>query len=203
MSWQDPINNNYISMLEGYAQNYMNPNSQYNRGQYNNFKQMGVDNAGQTYNQGLRMQAMGQNPFATQQYREALSNATGQAQDAYMQQNQQSQSLGAGMLGMANQTRQQLAQQMQQQAQMDREYRQHKRGQWLGLLGTLGSAAITGPLGGIMGKGLLGLAGKFGNLFRRTSSPGWRGFEYTGDAPEISQCMFPSPFGPDYKLGDD
>ena len=179
MSWQDPINNNYISMLEGYAQNYMNPNSQYNRGQYNNFKQMGVDNAGQTYNQGLRMQAMGQNPFATQQYRGALSNATGQAQDAYMQQNQQSQGLGAGLLGMANQTRQQLAQQMQQQAQWDREYKQHKRGQWLGLLGTLGSAAFTGPLGGIMGKGLLGLAGKVGDLFGGSSG-------YTGSYQGVS-----------------
>lgn len=201
MSWQDPISNNYISMLEGYAKNYMDPASQYNRGQYNNFKQMGTDNAAQTYNQGMRMQAMGQNPFANQQYQGALSDATGQAHGAYMQQNQQSQQLGTGMLGMANRTRGQLSQQMQQQAQWDREYKQHKKGQWLGLLGTLGSAAVTGPLGGMLGGGLLGLASKLGGMFGGNSSPGWRGPEYTGNAPEISQGMFQSPFGSGYSLG--
>lgn len=155
MAYNDYYNTNpsgagggYISMLEGYAKNYMDPNSQYNKGQYNQFKQMGTDNAAMQGQQGMRMQAAGQNPFANEQYRASMSDATGQAHNAYMQHNQQSQQLGTGMLGMGMQARMQMSQQAQQQEQWEKERKQQGIGQWMGLGGTLLSAALLGPMGG-------------------------------------------------------
>ena len=174
MSYNDYYNTNpsgaggeYISMLEGYARNYMNPNSQYNRGQYNQFKQMGTDNAAMQGQQGMRMQAAGVNPFANDQYRAALSDATGQAHNAYMQQNQHSQQLGTSMLGMGLQARTQMAQQQQQQEQWKAEMKQQKLGQWMGLGGTLLSAALMGPMGEMAGNGISSL---FKKMFRKNNN---------------------------------
>lgn len=210
MAWSDYYNTQpqgssggYISMLEGYAQNYMNPNSQYNRGQFNQFNQMGQDSAAAQGQQGLRMQAAGQNPFANQQYRAASAEGVGQAHNAYMQQNQQSQAIGANYNQMAMQTRMQMAQQAQQQAQMDREYKQHRMGQWLGLGGTLMSAALTGPIGGAAATGLKSLftkkpvavsttgaqfAGPQNQQYAVPDTSGWR-----SNSPMANNQLGPSP----------
>jgi len=180
MAYNDYYNTNpsgagggYISMLEGYAKNYMDPNSQYNKGQYNQFKQMGTDNAAMQGQQGMRMQAAGQNPFANEQYRASMSDATGQAHNAYMQQNQQSQQLGTGMLGMSMQARMQMAQQEQQQQQWEAEQKQQKLGQWMGLGGTLLGAAAMGPMGGMFGKWAgKGIGNVFNSIFGKKDTTG-------------------------------
>lgn len=149
-SWASYMNNRqsspYINMLEGYARNYMDPNSPYNMKQFAGLRSEGRSAAGQQFNQGMKMSAAGQNPFANQQYQGAISSNRDAAMNARNQQTNTNQQLGQGMLGMGMQARATQGGMHQQQQQWDREYRQHERGQWLGLLGTLASAGIMGPL---------------------------------------------------------
>lgn len=140
----------YISMLEGIAQGYMNPNSFYNQSMYERYKRAGQDAAGQQFQQGMKMQSAGVNPFANQQYRANMANYNDQAMNNWQQGMHGNQQLGTGMLGMGLQARTQHSTQLQQQKQWNREYKQHRTGQWLGLAGTLGSAALLGGgLGGL------------------------------------------------------
>lgn len=149
-SWAGYMNNRqsspYINMLEGYARNYMDPNSPYNMKQFAGLRGEGRSAAGQQFNQGMKMSAAGQNPFANQQYQGAMRSNVDSAMVARNQQTNANQQLGQGMLGMGMQARATQAGMSQQQQQWDREYKQHERGQWLGLAGTLLSAGIMGPL---------------------------------------------------------
>lgn len=149
-SWAGYMNNRqsspYINMLEGYARNYMDPNSPYNMKQFAGLRGEGRSAAGQQFNQGMKMSAAGQNPFANQQYQGAMRSNVDSAMGARNQQTNTNQQLGQGMLGMGMQARATQAGMSQQQQQWDREYKQHETGQWLGLAGTLLSAGIMGPL---------------------------------------------------------
>lgn len=85
------------------GQQFLDPNSSRNRGMYNNLKQMGIDAIAQQYISGARMGAMGQNPFAQQQWRSGMANNLGQTQSAYTSGLQQNYSVGSGLLGQAMQ----------------------------------------------------------------------------------------------------
>lgn len=156
MAWnnylKDQKSSPYISMLEGYGKNYMNPNSSYNAGMFDKAMRSGREAAGQSYNQGMRMQAAGVNPFANQQYRASINGARDASYGQYQSGMAQNQQMGQSMLGMGMQARMQQAQMEQQQKQWDREYRQHERGQWMTLGGTLASGMI--QPGGLLGKAI-------------------------------------------------
>jgi hypothetical protein len=153
-SWAGYMNNRYsspyINMLEGYARNYMDPNSPYNMKQFAGLRGEGRSAAGQQFNQGMKMSAAGQNPFANQQYQGAMRSNVDSAMMARNQQTNTNQQLGQGMLGMGMQARATQAGMSQQQQQWDREYKQHEKGQWMGLAGTLLTAGISGPLAASM-----------------------------------------------------
>jgi hypothetical protein len=155
-SWADYMNNRqsspYINMLEGYARNYMDPNSPYNMKQFAGLRGEGRSAAGQQFNQGMKMSAAGQNPFANQQYQGAMRSNVDSAMMARNQQTNTNQQLGQGMLGMGMQARATQAGMSQQQQQWDREYKQHETGQWLALGGTLLGAGISGPLASMLQK---------------------------------------------------
>ena len=159
MGWRDyysmtPKNRpgGYISMFDGYARNYLDPNSTYNTGMRRDFNKQGQDIASNQYRQGMRMQAAGVNPFASEQYRQASGQARESSMGAYNESVRQSQGLGQNMLGMGLQARTQMSQQEQQQKQWDRELRQHDRGQALSLAGTLMGAALIGGPGEALGR---------------------------------------------------
>lgn len=153
-SWAGYMNNRYsspyINMLEGYARNYMDPNSPYNMKQFAGLRGEGRSAAGQQFNQGMKMSAAGQNPFANQQYQGAMRSNVDSAMMARNQQTNANQQLGQGMLGMGMQARATQAGMSQQQQQWDREYKQHEKGQWMGLAGTLLTAGISGPFAASM-----------------------------------------------------
>lgn len=83
------------------GQQFLDPNSSRNRGMYNNLKQMGIDAMAQQYISGARMGAMGQNPFAQQQWRSGMANNLGQTQSAYMSGLQGNYQIGSGLMGQA------------------------------------------------------------------------------------------------------
>jgi hypothetical protein len=83
------------------GKDFLNPQSSVNRGMFNNLKQMGIDAAAQQYMQGARMQAMGQNPFAQDQWKSALSNNLGQTQNAYSGYLNNAYGIGSSLLGQA------------------------------------------------------------------------------------------------------
>ena len=82
---------------------FFDEKSKRNRGMYNSLRQMGVDSAAQQYLSGMRMQAGGQNPFANEQFRSALSSGVGQTQNAYNQYMSNAAGIGSGLYGMAMQ----------------------------------------------------------------------------------------------------
>lgn len=159
MNWRDYYNtitpgssNGYISMFDGYARNYMDPNSKYNTGLRQQFNRQGQDIASSQHAQGMKMQAAGVNPFANQQYRQASGQAREASMGAYNEAVRGNQQLGAGMLGMGLQARTQMSQQEQQHDAMARERAQHERGQWLTLGGTLLGATVMGPVASMFTK---------------------------------------------------
>lgn len=159
MNWRDYYNTNtpgssngYISMFDGYAKNYMDPNSKYNTSLRNQFNRQGQDIASSQHAQGMKMQAAGVNPFANQQYRQASGQAREASMGAYNEAVRSNQQLGAGMLGMGLQARTQMSQQEQQHDAMAKERAQHERGQWLTLGGTLLGASIMGPVASMFTK---------------------------------------------------
>ena len=83
------------------AKEFFDPNSLRNRGMYNTLRNMGIDSAAMQHLGGMRMQAAGQNPFANEQYRSALSNNVQQTQGAYNQYLQNAYGIGSGLLGQA------------------------------------------------------------------------------------------------------
>jgi hypothetical protein len=190
-SWDNYLGGGYISSLEGYAKNYMDPNSQYNQGQYNKFKEAGANTAAQQYQGGLKMQAAGQNPFANEQYQSNMNNYNQQAYDAYNQQMYGNQQLGTGLLGMSQQARIQQANMIQQQKQWDREYKQHKWGQILGLAGTLGGGLLMGGGGGAL-MAMLGMGGEKGIGGNGQSLP----FTETQMTPGSNQYSYSMPKSP-------
>ena len=159
MNWRDYYNtttpgnsNGYISMFDGYARNYMDPNSKYNTGLRHQFNSQGQDMASSQHAQGMKMQAAGVNPFANQQYRQASGQAREASMSAYNEAVRGNQQLGAGMLGMGLQARTQMSQQEQQHDAMAKERAQHERGQWLTLGGTLLGATVMGPVASMFTK---------------------------------------------------
>jgi len=92
----DKVDTSQYSQLGG---EFFNPNSTRNRGMYNSLKQMGIDSVAQQYLSGAKMQAMGQNPFAQDQYRAGLSNSLGQTQNAYNSYMNNAYNTGSGLLG--------------------------------------------------------------------------------------------------------
>jgi hypothetical protein len=181
------------NMLKGYADNYLNRDSEYNRGMFNDYRQQAMDYAGSQGNQGMRMAAAGANPFANEQYRGQMSAGLEQANNAYRVGMRDNQQLGANFMGMANQYK-------MHQEKLDWErkmFRQQKRASFtnnlIGVGGTLLGAALGGPLGAGLGQGILG-------MFKKPSI----GSEaYTGGTPTQSyddwrNSMFPpqSPYGP-------
>jgi len=87
------------SRYMGWGSEFLDPNSTRNRGMYNSLKQMGIDSVAQQYLSGAKMQAMGQNPFAQDQYRAGLSNSLGQTQNAYNSYLNNAYNTGSGLLG--------------------------------------------------------------------------------------------------------
>lgn len=129
-------------------------NSQRNRWMYNNLKQMGVDAIAQQYLNGARMQAQGANPFAQQQFRVGLSDARGQANNAYSAYMNNAYGIGSGLFGQALQGNLANAQ-ARNMALM--QANQNKTDFWSGLLSSVVQAtpfAIWGFPGS--GKGKLG-----------------------------------------------
>jgi len=158
MAWNGYLNEqNVIAPLEGYARKYLDENSAYNTGMYNRFKQAGQDAAGQQYQQGLRMQAMGQNPFANQQYRSNMAQANQAAMDQYINNHQASQQLGQGFMNMAVQARGQMDQLEQARKFAAQQKEASMINNWIGVGGTL--------LGAGLGGGAIG--GLLSGLFRR------------------------------------
>ena len=92
----DKVDTSQYSQL---GNDFLNPNSQRNRGMYNSLKQMGIDSIAQQYLSGAKMQAMGQNPFAQDQYRAGLSNSLWQTQNAYNSYLNNAYNTGSGLLG--------------------------------------------------------------------------------------------------------
>ena len=90
-----------VSQQQQLGNEFLNPNSQRNRGMYNTLRNMGIDSAAMQHLGGMRMQAAGQNPFANEQYRSSLSNNVKQTQGAYNQYLQNAYSMGSGLLGQA------------------------------------------------------------------------------------------------------
>ena len=90
-----------VSQQQQLGNEFLNPNSQRNRGMYNTLRNMGIDSAAMQHLGGMRMQAAGQNPFANEQYRSSLSNNVQQTQGAYNQYLQNAYGMGSGLLGQA------------------------------------------------------------------------------------------------------
>ena len=90
-----------VSQQQQLGNEFLNPNSQRNRGMYNTLRNMGIDSAAMQHLGGMRMQAAGQNPFANEQYRSSLSNNIQQTQNAYNQYLQNAYGMGSGLLGQA------------------------------------------------------------------------------------------------------
>jgi len=83
------------------GKDFLNPQSSVNRGMFNNLKQMGIDAAAQQYMQGARMQAMGQNPFAQDQFHSNLHAGLGQTQSAWNSYMNNAQGIGSSLMGQA------------------------------------------------------------------------------------------------------
>jgi len=148
------------SRYNALGEEFLNPYSSRNRGMYNDLKKMGVDAAAQQYLNSMRMQAAGQNPFATGQLQSSLASnleGTRQAYNSYLNNAYQT---GTGLFGyglqgsMANAAAQNAAamqgsqaalnyglQKMQADATMQAMRAQNKTGFWGGLLGNAIGAA--------------------------------------------------------------
>ena len=118
MAWnnylKDQRSSPYISMLEGYGKNYLDPRGSQNMMMRDTYMQAGRENAGQQYREGMKMGAAGMNPFANQQYRSSLRDNTESAYRGYQSGVMQNQQMGQSMLGMGLQARMQQAQMEQQ-----------------------------------------------------------------------------------------
>lgn len=121
---------------------FFDPYSKRNRNMFNSLRNMGIDSAAQQYLSGLKMQAAGQNPFAQEQYKSALSNNTGQTQNAYSQYMQGAYGIGSGLMGQAMQGNMANA---QAQNASNLMASQGKSNFWGGLLGA-GLGALPGFL---------------------------------------------------------
>ena len=146
-----------INMLKGYADNYLNQNSRYNRDMYNDYRQQAVDYAGSQGNQGMRMAAAGVNPFASEQYRGQMSAGLDQANNAYRAGMRDNQQLGANFMGMANQYQMHQEQLAWQKKQFNMQRKAALTNSLLGMGGTLLGAALGGPIGDLAAKGLTSL----------------------------------------------
>jgi len=129
---------------------FFDPNSLRNRGMYNNLKNMGIDSAAQQYLGGMRSQAQGQNPFASEQQRSNMANATGSAQNAFMQYMNNAHGTGSGLMGMSLQGNMANAQAQNQANQVASQ----NRSQFFG--GLLGAATQAMP-GFLFGTGIGGV----------------------------------------------
>lgn len=114
------------------AKEFFDPNSLRNRGMYNSLRNMGIDSAAQQYLGGMKMQATGQNPFAQEQFNSAISNNTGQTQNAYNQYMQGAHGIGTGLMGQAMSAQLQNA---QAQNAANLIHNQNKQQFWGGLFG--------------------------------------------------------------------
>ena len=144
-------------MLKGYADNYLNSNSRYNRDMFNDYRQQAMDYAGVQANQGMRMSAAGANPFANEQYRSQLSSGLDQANNAYRTGMRDNQQLGANFMGMANQYKMHQEQLDWQKKQFAMQRKASFTNNLIGIGGTLLGAALGGPIGGAIGSGISGL----------------------------------------------
>lgn len=139
---------------------FLDPYSSRNRGMYNDLKKVGVDAAAQQYLNSMRMQAAGQNPFATGQLQSSLASnleGTRQAYNSYLNNAYQT---GTGLLGyslqgnLANAAAQNTAamqgsqsalnyqlQKMQADAAMQMQRSQNQSGFFGGLFGNLVGAS--------------------------------------------------------------
>ena len=90
-----------VSQQQQLGNEFLDPNSQRNRGMYNMLRNMGIDSAAMQYLGGMRMQAADQDPFANEQYRSSLINNVQQTQGAYNQYLQNAYGMGSGLLGQA------------------------------------------------------------------------------------------------------
>ena len=100
MGFKPPkVNTVDTSQYSKLGNEFFDPNSTRSRGMYNSLKQMGVDAIAQQYLGGQRMQAMGQNPFAQDQYKSGLANNIGQTQNAFNSYMNNSYGVGSGLLG--------------------------------------------------------------------------------------------------------
>ena len=134
-----------VSQQQQLGNEFLNPNSQRNRGMYNTLRNMGIDSAAMQHLGGMRMQAAGQNPFANEQYRSSLSNNVQQTQGAYNQYLQNAYGIGSGLLGQALQGNMSNAA-ATNSARMQAS--QNKTSFWGGLLANVTQAAPTFLFGG-------------------------------------------------------
>ena len=134
-----------VSQQQQLGNEFLDPNSQRNRGMYNTLRNMGIDSAAMQHLGGMRMQAAGQNPFANEQYRSSLSNNVQQTQGAYNQYLQNAYGIGSGLLGQALQGDMQNAA-AKNAARM--QAGQNKTDFWGGLLANAMQAAPTFLFGG-------------------------------------------------------
>jgi len=157
---------------------FLDPYSSRNRGMYNDLKKVGVDAAAQQYLNSMRMQAAGQNPFATGQLQSSLASnleGTRQAYNSYLNNAYQT---GTGLLGyslqgnLANAAAQNTAamqgsqsalnyqlQKMQADAAMQMQRSQNQSGFFGGLFGNLVGASPALLFGTQSPAGLLKLLG--------------------------------------------
>jgi hypothetical protein len=145
------------NMLKGYADNYLNSNSRYNRDMYNDYRQQAMDYAGTQGNQGMRMAAAGANPFANEQYRGQMAAGLDQANNAYRVGMRDNQQLGASFMSMANQYKMHQEQLDWQKKQFAMQKKAALTNSLLGMGGTLLGAAMGGPIGGALAGGLTSL----------------------------------------------
>jgi hypothetical protein len=160
------------------GEEFLDPYSSRNRGMYNDLKKVGVDAAAQQYLNSMRMQAAGQNPFATGQLQSSLASnleGTRQAYNSYLNNAYQT---GTGLLGyslqgnLANAAAQNTAamqgsqsalnyqlQKMQADAAMQMQRSQNQSGFFGGLFGNLVGAAPALLFGTQSSAGLLKLLG--------------------------------------------
>ncbi len=160
------------------GEEFLDPYSSRNRGMYNDLKKVGVDAAAQQYLNSMRMQAAGQNPFATGQLQSSLASnleGTRQAYNSYLNNAYQT---GTGLLGyslqgnLANAAAQNTAamqgsqsalnyqlQKMQADAAMQMQRSQNQSGFFGGLFGNLVGASPALLFGTQSQAGLLKLLG--------------------------------------------